>query len=181
MSIEQSTALKCILSDLEIHQIGSDNAASKLGKTFNLSVNVRLDDEVNHELVKLLLSLGLTIKTRFLIKDMKSGQESYLGEVLLTTIADSLTYTPRLLVQDSVMDSQSSNLVLSAIVRVGNSPFCIPSILRGTIEQPLMLTVDVENSQRLDELAQQDTQPKQESEPVVPKARSSRRKTLAAQ
>jgi hypothetical protein len=183
MTVEQSiaTPLKCTISDLEICLIGSANPVSKQEEIFDLSVNIRFDDEVNRELVKLLMPLGLTIKTTFLLKDVKSKQENYLGEVLLTTVSDTSIYTPRLLVQNSAISFQSSDLVLTAIVRVGNSPFCIPSILRGTLEKPLTVEATVAAAQPLDHSLDQKTKPNPDSELVVTKAKPSRRKTIATQ
>jgi hypothetical protein len=176
-----SATLNCTLSNLEIRQANESlNHAAKWYDSLNFSVDVEFSDRVNGELLKLLMPLGLYVKTAFLAVSLSSGQEIQLGDTVLNTQANISTYTAQLMVENLAKAGLQSGQAyqLQAVVRVGNSPFCIPSLLRGSVERSLALENECEDKQP-DEQLSEGTKPNSTSEPVTPKPKSTRRKTTA--
>jgi hypothetical protein len=174
-----SATLNCNLSNLEIRQANESlNHPSKWHDSFNFSVDIEFSDRVNGELLKLLMPLGLSIKTAFLAVSLSSGQEIQLGDTVLNTQANVLTYTPQLMVESLTRAGLQSgqSYQLQAVVRVGNSPFCIPSLLRGTVERSLSLEHECE-AKPADDKISESTKAEPATEPVANKPKSTRRKT----
>lgn len=176
-----SATLDCTLSNLEIHATNTSLSHSlQWHDLLNLSVDITFSDRVNGELLKVLIPLGLSIKTTFLAISHSSGQAIQLGDAVLSTQANVLTYTAQLTVESLAQAGLQSDqhYQIQAIVRVGNSPFCIPSLLRGTVERSLSFEHECE-AKLLDDNLSESTKPNLESLPVAPKAKSTRRKTTA--
>jgi hypothetical protein len=132
-----STALNCTIANLSIGNL-ENGAVVNLAQSepLYLSVCLTFSDEAKGELVKLLMPSGLTVRATFFAKPNCPSPQIELGEAQFQTRADALTYTAVVLVEDlTPLKSAIADLYQIAVaVRVGGSPLCFPSLMRGYFE-----------------------------------------------
>ncbi len=127
--------LNCTLTDLTLRG-WKPGAEVALDRPFTLEVTITFSNGVDGELARLLMSLGLTLRVSFYARPYGPMPEINLGSVSLLTQPDTLTYHPSLTIADpaAIGLNPHASYQMGAIVRVGHSPFCIPSLLRGYLE-----------------------------------------------
>jgi hypothetical protein len=130
-----TTQLNCKVSDLTIRAIHKPSRADvELTDPVELSLKLTFSDNVNGHLVHMLMPLGLNIWVSFYAKPYSPESEIQLGDVTLQTLADVFSYQPKLQLEGGLaaMGLSSEQIYqIEAIARVGNSPFPMPTLIRG--------------------------------------------------
>lgn len=130
-----SAQVTCTLSELVICNGADEPIDSLNGKEpFKLQLSLTFGDTAQGNLIQLLLPLGLHIRISFLANPADPTAEVDLGEATFITEAEKLIYEASLLVEPNGKLSADKVYKLGALVRVGNAPFCIPSLMRGYAE-----------------------------------------------
>ncbi|MGA7932331.1 MAG: hypothetical protein WCA35_02005 [Kovacikia sp.] len=134
-----SSTFTCTVSSLTIaNQAGLPQSHLQVGEPIKLQTTITFSDSANSELAKLLMATGLNVRVSFHAKPHQPGREVDLGSTLFSTSEGVLVYPIELEIKEVLAFnlSMSESYQISAIVRVGNSPFCVPSLMRGLIEGP---------------------------------------------
>lgn len=135
-----STALSCTIADLTLSDQNDVPLAQwQVGKPVKLSTTLIFSDQANGVLANLLMAANLNIRITFHAQPTKPDREIELGSVTLTTIADVLTYTATLTLDAMpTYFAADKSYQIGAVVRVGNDPFSVPSLIRGFVEGPML-------------------------------------------
>jgi len=132
-----ASTLECSISNLTASKVDMLSTTTlENGEPFRLSMDISFNDTANGEFAKLLVSAGFTLRTTFYAKSNGSTHILDLGSTTLNTKANVFTYKAVLNVENplGVGLSADENYQIGAISRVENSPFCLPSLMRCTIE-----------------------------------------------
>lgn len=123
-----STSLHCTASELSLED---SNGITQVSTTLSFS------DDVEGHFVELLMPLALAVRVTFLAKPTNPDRPAELGSVVFQTQANQSIYTASLTVSELRKLGLSSTVdyQLSALVRVGNAPLGVPSLMRGYIEE----------------------------------------------
>lgn len=131
-----STAFNCTVSTVTVEgsQLVDDTPPAPI-KPLTIAAELTFSDSVYGELSKLLMPLKLTVQTTFYAEVAGPQQDLQLGVISFETIADVFTYAVRLVVTDPELLRRlaEQSYPIKGIVRVGTSPFAMPSLLRGYI------------------------------------------------
>ncbi len=132
--------INCTLSDLVFGGFDLGSATASESKCpFQLGITLRFSDNANGALVNLLLPLGLTVRVTFYAKLRGPKPDIQLGDLTLKTQAEVEVYNPNLAIDQGLAVFQlipREITQLIATVRVGTTPFAIPSLLRGYYAGP---------------------------------------------
>ncbi len=170
-----TAALECQLSNLTVCSHDFPGANLDGCNPFQISVEVNFRDTVNQEFAQILVAAGLTLRTTFHAKFADSNRVLELGSMVLETTPGVLSYTPMLEIEHpSALGLLGDKpYQMGAMVRVGTSSFCIPSLMRGTIEGGVLKAAEtkilVENTS---------SETSEEPEMAIASAKTPRRRTV---